>query len=100
MKAVDVLSWICRKAISGATLGIVDVPEEGDGWGAQNEEWWYAMFGNYPPSPIEAGNYLYYYNSDHDEINDRNGNVMSPDAEIELPLENGFDTIYLYKLED
>ena len=100
MKAADVLSWICREAVHGVMLGIIDVPEYEDGIYLQTEEWWREHFGACPPHSIEAGKYLHYYKSDYDEITDSNGNIISPDAEIELPMEYSFDTIYLYKLED
>lgn len=100
MKAIEVLSWIVNESIEGEFLNIVDVPEEGDNEWNQNEEWWVNQFGMYPPCPIEDGRYLYYYQSTVCDTIYFNGQYHVPDAQIELPTEDGFDYIYLYRLED
>lgn len=99
MKAIKILEWICNESIEGEHLNIVEVPEEGKESWQQNEDWWIAMFGMYPPSPVAPGRYLYYYTSAIcDEID--TGSYVPADASIELPTENGFDYIYLYLLEE
>lgn len=101
MKAIDILEWICRESINGEDLNIVEVPEEGDNEWEQNEEWWTNMFGMYPPHPVSEGKYLYYYeDAAIGEMRDLRDAYVAPDAIIEIPVENGFDYINLYKLED
>ena len=105
MKAIDILNWICKESINGEDLNTIDVPKEGEYEWEQNEDWWLSMFGSYPPSPIEAGKYLYYYRSSmnrHDYITDEFGNMTEPNAEIEIPSVQGgdFEYIYLYKIDD
>lgn len=100
MKAIDILEWIYRESIEGELLNIIEVPEEGENEWEQNEEWWNNMFSAFPPHPIAAGRYLYYY---QDAICDTiyfNGQYHAPDAQIELPTEDGFDYINLYRLKD
>lgn len=96
MKVITILEWVIEESICGEQIGIVDVPEEGDGVCDQNEEWWCAMFGNYPPSPIPSGKYLYYYESQIDTIIDH----TQPDTQIEIPTAIVFDYINLYKIEE
>lgn len=50
--------------------------------------------------PIAAGKYLYYYNSAIDKAIHTTEKAFEPDAQVELSVEDGFDYIYLYKLED
>lgn len=102
MKAIEILEWICAESINGEELNLVDVPEEGEESWEQNEEWWVNTFGMYPPEPIPAGKYLYFYqNRDSCEPITYNGKtwaVYEPDAEIELkPFE---EYIYLYRIEE
>lgn len=98
MKATEILEWIIRESIEGEFLNYVDVPEEGDGEYQQNEEWWTMWCGNYPPHPIQSGRYLYYYQSAICDTIYFNGQYHQPDTQIEI--ENGFDYIYLYKIEE
>lgn len=101
MKSIEVLEWICRESINGESLNIVEVHEEGEESWEQNEEWWTNMFGACPPCPLSEWRYLYYYeDATIGEMRDARGAYVSPDAMIELPTDNGFDYIYLYKLED
>lgn len=101
MKAKDILKWVVDESINGEYLNTVIVPTEGEQPWEQNEQWWMDMFGAYPTGPIEDGEYLYLYSSDiPDGICTDAFGYAEPDAEIELPLEHGFDYIYLYKLED
>lgn len=96
MKANVILDWIIRESIQGEFLGVIDVPDEGDEFCPQDEEWWWDSFGALPPAPIPAGKYLYYHTSQiSDEINNDNG-YHSPDAEIE----DGDGSYYLYKIDD
>jgi len=100
MKATEILEWIIRESIEGDFLNYVDVPEEGENELQQNEEWWTMWCGNYPPHPIPSGRYLYYYQSAVCDTIYFNGQHHAPDAQIEIPDENGFDYIYLYKIEE
>lgn len=98
MEAKDLLKWIIAKSINGEFLNIIDVPEEGENEWQQNEEWWINQLGMYPPYPIEAGKYMYFYASQV-----LGAELEDPDAEIEIcNADNmyGYDYIYLYKLED
>lgn len=95
MKAITILEWIAQH-IAAEYLGIIDVPEEGDTEDLQNEEWWCTMFGNCPPSPMPSGKYLYYYESQINNII----NYEQPDTQIEIPTASGFDYINLYKIEE
>ena len=100
MKAIEILDWICRESIEGELLNIVDVPSaDAEEWDVrQDDEWWYEMFGACPPYPVSEGKYLYFYTSSM-----RSSLVeyyLYPDAQIEIPFENGFDYINFYKLED
>lgn len=102
MKTLEALKWICRECINGEDLNLLDVPEEGEREWQQNEEWWVSTLGGYPPCPIPEGLYLCYFLSMVGaDITDEYGNVILPDAQIEIcgTGENGFDYIYLYKLE-
>ena len=100
MKATEILEWIVKESIEGEFLNFVDVPEEGDNEWEQNEEWWNNMFGNCPPHAIAAGKYLYYYDSSYPYAIHYGMSCFNPDAQIEIPVDDGFDYIYLYKLED
>ena len=98
MKALDILEWICKESINGEFLDLIEVPNEEQ----QTEEWWYDTFGACPPAPIEAGTYLFYYNSQIGDGVITNEGCFSPDAEIEL-CNTGtmydYDYISLYKIE-
>ena len=101
MKAKQILEWIVSESVSGEDLGFVDVPDENDAFTPQNEEWWLNFCGGLPPKAIPAGHYLYYYREQYDEITDEHGNIMEPDAEVELSGNNGyFSPMYLYLIED
>lgn len=100
MKAIEILEWIVKDSINGEFLNLVDVPEEGNEEWEQNEEWWNNWCGSCPPSPIPSGRYLYYYQSAICDTIYFNGQFHEPDAQIELPCEDGYDYIYLYKVED
>jgi len=100
MKAIQILEWIIKESIEGEFLNFVDVPEEGENEWQQNEEWWNAWCGSCPPRPIQSGRYLYYYQSAICDTIYFNGQYHEPDAQIEIPDENGFDYIYLYKIEE
>ena len=100
MKATEILEWIVNEPVSGEFLNFVDVPEEGNEEWEQNEEWWTGWCGNYPPHPITSGRYLYYYQSAICDTIYFDGKFNEPDAKIEVPCEDGFDYIYLYKVED
>ena len=96
MKSKDILTWVIKESIEGEFLNFVDVPEEGENEWQQNEGWWNAWCGGYPPRPIPSGHYLYYYQS---AICDKiyfNGQYHEPDAQIEISS----DYIYLYKIEE
>lgn len=99
MKATEILEWIVKESINGEFLNLVDVPEEGKEEWQQNEKWWNTWCGSCPPSPIPSGRYLYYYQSAICDTMWFNGQYHEPDAQIELPCEDGFDYIYLYKVE-
>lgn len=100
MKAIQILEWIIKESIEGEFLNFVDVPEEGENEWQQNEEWWNAWCGGCPPYPIPSGRYLYYYQSAICDTIYFNGQYHKPDAQIEIPTDNGFDYIYLYKVEE
>jgi len=100
MKAIHVLEWVVKESIDGEFLNLVDVPEEGENEWQQNEEWWTVWCGGCPPCPIPSGRYLYYYQSAICDSIYFNGQYYEPDAQIEIPDENGFDYIYLYKTEE
>ena len=98
MKAKDVLDWIVVYSINGEFLSMVEVPKE------QNDEWWIQHFGFLPTHHVEEGEYLYYYASQiYDDIKDEFGNVIEPDAKIEICNTGGiydYDYVLLYKMED
>lgn len=100
MKATEILEWIVKESINGEFLNFVDVPEEGNEEWEQNEEWWNTWCGSCPQRPIQNGRYLYYYQSAICDTIYSNGKFNEPDAQIELPCEDGYDYIYLYKVED
>ena len=100
MKAKDILRWIINESIEGEYLNTIDVPNDGDESWEQNESWWLETFGGLPPMPIAAGKYLYYYDSAICEAIHTTEKTFKPDAQVELSVEDGFDYIYLYKLED
>ena len=95
MKATEILEWIVKESISGEFLNFVDVPEEGENEWQQNEEWWNTWCGSCPPHPIPSGRYMYYYPSAISY-----GQLEDPDATIEIPCDNGWEFIHLYKVED
>lgn len=89
------------ESINGESLFLIDVPEEGENEWEQNEGWWKNMFGNEPGSPLSKGTYLYFYDCDVEHtIKDSKGAYVAPDALIEVPHDNGFDYIYLYRLDE
>jgi len=102
MKAIDILKWIVNESIEGELLYFVDVPEEGNEEWEQNEGWWHTWCGSCPPSAIPSGRYLYYYHclGDFDDYVFLDGKFIEPDAQIELADEEGFNYIYLYKIEE
>ena len=103
MKTSTILEWIISQNINGKFLHTIDVPEEGEEEWQQNEEWWCEALGFYPPAPIEAGRYLYFYVSEVEEdVWDAYNGYCEPDAEIEVCNSDhlyGYDYIHLYKLE-
>ena len=100
MKAINILTWIVKESIEGEFISFVDVPEEGENEWEQNEGWWNTWCGSCPAHPIQSGHYLYYYQSAICDTIYFNGQYHEPDAQIEIPTDNGFDYIYLYKVED
>ena len=101
MNALDVLEWICRESINGESLFLIDVPEEGENEWEQNDEWWMNMLGGVPAYPMSEGKYMYYFDSDNiGSMVDGRGAYTAPDALIEVPHDNGFDYIYLYRLDE
>lgn len=101
MKTKDILEWVVGESINGEFLNFVNVPEEGENEWEQNEEWWNNMFGACPPHSIPAGRYLYYYDSSYPyAIHYEGKSCFNPDVQIEIPVDDGFDYIYLYKVEE
>ena len=100
MKTSDILKWIITESVNGEFLNTIHVPEEGEEEWEQNETWWLNTMGGLPPSAIPSGNYLYYYESAIPNRIHTNEKMFKPDAEIELSEHDGFDYIYLYKLND
>lgn len=100
MKAKDILEWVVMENIEGEYLHFLDVPEAGDNGWEQNKEWWIDNMDGCPPSPIESGCYLLYYQSLICDTIFCGGAYHVPDAQIEIPTNSGFDYIYLYKVED
>lgn len=96
MKAKDVLDWIVVNSINGEFLSMIEVPKE------QDNEWWVHYFGFLPTHHVEEGEYLYYYASQIcDDIKDEFGNVIEPDAKIEICNTGDMydnDVVLLYKL--
>lgn len=96
MKAKDVLDWIVVNSINGEFLSMIEVPKEA------NNEWWEIYFGFPPEQQVEEGEYLYYYASQIcDDIKDEFGNVIEPDAKIEICNTGDMydnDVVLLYKL--
>lgn len=96
MNAFEILEWICQESISGEDLDLVDVPDVE----TQTKEWWCDTMGGCPPHTIPSGSYLYYYQSAICDTIYFGGQYHQPDAQIEIPDENGFDYIYLYRIDD
>lgn len=99
MKASDILTWIVNDSVNGEFLGKIHVPEEGEESWEQNESWWLETFGGLPPKPIPSGTYLYYYESSIATFIHTTEKSFAPDAQIELSEQNGFDYIFLYKID-
>ena len=95
-KATKLLEWICRGSVLGENLFIVDIPENNEF--ESQEEFMIQYFGNSTPFEIPGGKYLYYYRSSEDWATDQKGNYIEMDAEIEIPTNDGFDSIYLYRI--
>lgn len=90
MQAIKLLNWVVTNGIDGEFLGILDVPEVGENWWAQNKTWWINALGGFPQANIEPGRYLYFYESQNSLYP-----AAFPDAMIELKN----DYVYLYKID-
>lgn len=99
MKASDILTWIVNDSVNGEFLGKIHVPDNGEESWEQNESWWLETFGGLPPKPIPSGTYLYYYESSIATFIHTTEQSFAPDAQIELSEQNGFDYIFLYKID-
>ena len=102
MKASYLLECLIASNINCAHVGVINVPEEGEKEWEQNEGWWQEHFGNYPPCPISDGKYMYFCESDMEQCDlyDERGAYYAPDTTIEIPVEHGFDYIYLFKIDE
>lgn len=100
MKTSIILEWICRKNINGKFVNIIEVPNEGDKEFEQNEGWWIDTFGGLPPFPIAEGKYFFYYESAISYCIQHDGILYAPTAQVEIPVVNGYDYVYLYLIED
>jgi len=99
MKCIDILKWICRESIESELMYTADIPPREE----QTAEWWQRQCEKLPPTPLDAGTYLYYYASDENhEITDEQGNAIVPDllVSIEWPDGGGMDFIYFYKIDE
>ena len=104
MKTKDILEWVVGESINGEFLNFVNVPEEGESEGEQNEEWWITWCGGCPPFVVPSGKYLYFYESNLgvDAIVTRFGTYV-PDVTIEVGYnehEQAWEYMYLYKVEE
>lgn len=97
MKTIDIFNWFVVNSINGEFLSIIDVPEEA------SDEWWEFRFVSHPKQKVVKGTYLYYYASQIcDDIKDEFGNVIEPDAKIEICNTDDmydYDVVLLYKME-
>ena len=100
MKTNIILEWICRKNINGKYTNIIEVPNEGNEEFEQNSCWWLDNFGGLPPCPIAEGKYFFYYESEIPYCIQHDGILYEPNAQVEIPEDNGYDYVYLYFIED
>ena len=93
----DALQWMIDYSINGEFINIIDIRDVED-----QSEWWKDMFGGCPSVPVQEGKYMYFYsNQVYDDVEDENGKVIEPDAQIELEYPNNTtEFIKLYRLDD